>query len=203
MSAADNAVTFRAVVETIVARNGLTADFSPKPLPDQAGNGMHINISVESADGRDLLPQVIAGIMARIREITVFLNPTENSYRRLGQRKAPGYISWSPENRSQLVRIPAAVGEYRRAELRSPDPTANPYIAFALMIYAGLDGIGKKLELPESVNINLFRADAGILSELQELPVNFDEARNIAAESEFIRTHIPEKILDIYCSGIR
>ena len=133
--------------------------------------------------------------------MTAFLNPTENSYRRLGKRKAPGYISWSPENRSQLVRIPAAVGEYRRAELRSPDPTANPYIAFALMIYAGLDGIEKKAELPAPANINLFRADSETLSEFRELPVNFEEAKSIAAESDFIRSHIPEKILDIYCFG--
>ena len=83
----------------------------------------------------------IAGVLDKICDMTAFLNPTENSYLRFGENKAPGYVSWSSENRSQLVRIPAAVGEYRRAELRSPDPTANPYLAFALIIYAGLHGI--------------------------------------------------------------
>ena len=203
LSAADNTMVFQRVARTVANLNGLAADFSAKPLENMPGNGFHINMSILPFEDEKDFRHMIAGILENVRAMTAFLNPTENSYRRLGQRKAPGYISWSAENRSQLIRIPAAAGEYRRAELRSPDPSANPYLAFSLMIYAGLDGIGKKLELPEPVNINLFRADAGILSELQELPVNFDEARNIAAESGFIRTHIPEKILDIYCSRIR
>jgi hypothetical protein len=83
---------------------------------------------------------MIAGILKHIQAMTVFFNPSEASYKRLGSNKAPGYVSWSAQNRSQLVRIPAAMGEYRRAELRSPDPGANPYLAFALMIYAGYYG---------------------------------------------------------------
>ena len=110
---------------------------------------MHINISARSRDGRDVMPQVIAGILAHIAEMTVFFNTTESSYQRFGSSKAPRYISWSSENRSQLIRIPAAKGEYRRAELRSPDPLCNPYLAFALLIHAGLDGIRKNLPLPE------------------------------------------------------
>ena len=138
ITAADHAVTFRAVVNTIAARNGLFADFSPKPISDKAGNGMHINISAKESSGKDVLPFVIAGIMNRIRDITVFLNPCEKSFERLGKNKAPKYISWCTENRSQLIRIPAAEKEYRRAELRSPDPMCNPYLAFALIIPAGL-----------------------------------------------------------------
>lgn len=110
VTAADNAVTFCAVVRTVADRNGLCADFSPKPLPDQPGSGMHINFSVKSKDGRDVIPYVIAGIMQKIPDITLFLNPCHNSYDRLGGNKAPGYISWSSENRSQLIRIPAARG---------------------------------------------------------------------------------------------
>ena len=201
LTAADNTMVFQRVARTVANLNGLEADFSAKPLEKMPGNGFHINMSILPFESEKVFRQMIAGILENVCAMTAFLNPTGNSYRRLGQRKAPGYISWSPENRSQLVRIPAAVGEYRRMELRSPDPTANPYIAFALMIYAGLDGIGKKAELPEPVNINLFRADAETLSEFRELPVNFDEAKNIAAESEFIRSHIPDRILDIYCSG--
>ena len=89
---------------------------------------MHINFSVRSRDGREVMPQVIAGILEHIAEMTVFLNTAEESYRRFGSNKAPRYISWSSENRSQLIRIPAAEGEYRRAELRSPDPLCNPYL---------------------------------------------------------------------------
>lgn len=199
MSAADNAVTFRAVVETIVARNGLAADFSPKPLPDQAGNGMHINLSVESADGRELLGQVIAGIMARIRDITVFLNPTDGSYLRLGSRKAPGYVSWSSENRSQLIRIPAAPGSRQRAELRSADPGANPYLAFALLIHAGLDGIEAALPLPPRADFNLFTAPQEVLKDFCRLPATREEAAEAARGSDFVRAHLPSEIIAAYC----
>ncbi len=90
----------------------------------------HQSFGQRSADGTDVMPQVMAGILARAYELSVFLNPLESSYRRFGCRKAPRYISWSSENRSQLIRIPAASGEYRRAELRSPDPSCNPHLAF-------------------------------------------------------------------------
>ena len=97
VTAADNAVTFRTVVDTAAARNGLWADFGPKPLADRPGNGLHINFSVTAADGRDVLPAAIAGILARISDMTLFLNPKEESYRRFGSCKAPRYISWSAE----------------------------------------------------------------------------------------------------------
>ena len=141
LTAADNAITFQAVVRMVAAQNGLCASFMPKPLPDWDGSGMHINISAKGDGGRDLLPAVMAGILEKCAEITLFLNPCEESYRRLGHDKAPRYVTWSDENRSQLIRVPAAVGEQRRAELRSADVTANPYLAYALLIYAGLYGI--------------------------------------------------------------
>ena len=198
LSAADNAITFRSVVKTIVARNGLAADFSPKPLPDEAGNGMHINFSVRAAGGADHLPCAIAGIMDKARELTLFLNPTEESYRRLGSHKAPAYITWSSENRSPLIRIPAAPQELYRAELRSPDPTANPYLSFALLICAGLHGIKNRLPLPESADVNLFTADAETLSRYRRIPASLQEAIAAARDSAFIRSHLPEPIVSAY-----
>ena len=131
--------------------------------------------------------------------MTAFLNPTEESYLRFGHNRAPRYISWSSENRSQLVRIPAAHGEYRRVELRSPDPTANPYLAFALILYAGLDGIAQQLAMPEPVDQNLFKANADLISTLQKLPDSLEEACLLAKESAFIAKHVPAAVLDIYC----
>ena len=200
LTAADNAMTFQTVVKTIARRNGLYADFSAKPLENEPGNGFHINVSVKPSEASENLCYMIAGVLDKVEEMTAFLNPTENSYKRFGQSKAPGYISWSSENRSQLVRIPAAVGEYRRAELRSPDPTANPYLAFALIIYAGLYGLQNKLDLPNAANINLYKADAEALARFKKLPESLSAACKIAAESEFIKEHVPAVILDIYCN---
>lgn len=192
LSAADNAMHFVSVVRAVAVSNGLYADFSPKPIPGESGNGMHINISVKAENGIDVMPSFMAGILTHIREMTAYLNPTEASYRRLGEKKAPRYITWSPQNRSQLIRIPAAQGEYRRMELRSPDPTANPYIAYALLIHAGLDGIRRGLSAPEPLNINLYTADEAITATLEKLPESLDEARQLARESSFIRTILPE-----------
>ena len=200
LTAADNAMTFQRVVKAIAHRNGLCADFSPKPLKDRPGNGFHINCSLSSGTD-ELLPRVIAGVLANIKGMTAFLNPSEGSYARLGGHKAPKYISWSTENRSQLIRIPAAEGEYRRMELRSPDPGANPYLAFALMIYAGLEGIEKGLELTAPADINFYKADPQTLNKFDKLPESFKEACSEAASSSFIKKYIPSRILDIYSAG--
>ncbi len=199
LTAADNAITFQTVVKTVARRNGLWANFSPKPLKNKPGNGFHINMSVKNSKGSQDLCNMIAGVLEKAVEMTLFLNPTDASYKRFGSDKAPGYVSWSSENRSQLVRIPAAVGEYRRAELRSPDPTANPYLAFALIIYAGLYGLQNKLEMPAVADINLYKADSDTLAKYQKLPQNLDEARKITARSEFIKAHVPSAITEIYC----
>lgn len=196
MSAADNAMHFKTVVKTAALRNGLYADFSPKPIYGQAGNGMHINMSVKSNDGRDYTEPFLAGVLSHVREITAFLNPTENSYRRLGEHKAPRFITWSPENRSQLVRIPAAKGEYQRIELRSPDPMANPYLAYALLIHAGLDGVRRNLSAPQPVNENLYTADASLTSRLEQLPSTLEEAKQIARGSAFVAAILPSQMLD-------
>ena len=200
LAAADNAMTFQTVVKTVARRNGLYADFSPKPLEDKPGNGFHINMSVKSSDNVDNMNFMIAGILAKVAEMTIFLNPLESSYQRFGNNKAPRYISWSSENRSQLVRVPAAVGEYKRAELRSPDPAANTYLAFALMIYASLYGIQNKLELQDPADINLYKADADTLAKFEQLPENLKSACSLANNSDFIKEHIPGAILELYCN---
>lgn len=199
LTAADNAMTFRAVVKAVAARNGLCADFSPRPLPEAPGSGFHINMSVRADSGEDLLPHMIAGILEYIPDITVFLNPTEASYARLGRNKAPKYVSWSSENRSQLVRVPAAEGEFRRAELRSPDPGANPYLAFALLIHAAMDGMEAGLPLPPAADLNLFTAEAHVLEQYKQLPSDREEAARITAESDFVRRHLPQMLIDAYC----
>lgn len=186
LPSADNAVNFISVVKTAALRNGLYANFSPKPLAGKSGNGMHINISVKNEAGEDCTLGFMAGILARIKELTAFLNPTEESYFRLGEQKAPKYVTWSRENRSQLIRIPAARGEYKRMELRSPDPTANPYIAFALLIYAGIDGLESGLTPPTPVNVNLFAADEEFTDKLDKLPGSLTEAKEIATRSEWL-----------------
>lgn len=200
LSAADNTMAFRNIVKTVAQKNGLFADFSPKPLDDYPGNGFHINISAKRNDAQDdPMTFVIAGILDKISDITAFLNPCEKSYKRLGFDKAPKYISWSAENRSQLIRIPAAHGEYRRAELRSPDPCANPYLAFALLIYAGMHGVNSRLELPMAVNMNLFTANHSLLSSIQSLPDTLKTASEIASKSEFVKNHLPEMLIRAYC----
>ena len=197
LTAADNAVTFKTVVNSVAVRNGLAADFSPKPLADQPGNGMHINISARHDSG-DVMPQIIAGILAHIAELTVFLNTQEASYHRFGSSKAPRYISWSSENRSQLIRIPAAQGEYRRAELRSPDPLCNPYLAFALLIWAGLDGVEQQLVLPEAADVNFYTAPTEVKARFRTLPETLEDAKAAAAASELVARYIPKSILQQY-----
>lgn len=194
ITAADNSQNFVTVVKAAAMHNGLFADFSPKPLPGEAGNGMHVNISVRCDDNTDRTPQFMAGVMAHIREITLFLNNTTGSYRRLGEMKAPKYVTWSAENRSQLIRIPAASGDFRRFELRSPDPLANPYLAFAMIIAAGMDGIDRDMKCPDPVDMNLFTADESVTSDLARLPETLEEAYECAAESELVKRVLPGKL---------
>ena len=192
LTAADNAVTFQAVVKTIAMQSGLSACFSPKPLPDQSGNGLHINMSLQGTKDQRQRDAFMAGILRHVREITAFLNPTEESYLRLGEKKAPRYVTWSPENRSQLIRIPAARGDAVRFELRSPDPGANPYIAYALLIYAGLEGIRTESSLCPPVNVNLFTAGPEVTDSLETLPASLPEALELARRSPLVARYMPE-----------
>lgn len=202
LTAADDAVTFRSVVSTIAARNGLYADFSPKPLKNRSGNGFHVELSVANNARGELLPRVIAGVLNRIPDITLFLNTSDESYLRLGANKAPKYITWSSENRSQLIRIPAPIGDsddLRAAELRSPDPLANPYLTFALLILAGLEGLKNDSELPLPADIDLYSADEQVLSRYKALPHDIEEAVRAARSSDFIKEYLPPQILECYC----
>ena len=200
LEAADKAMTFCSVVKAVVNRNGVSADFSPKPLKDEPGNGFHINFSIKDRNGFDVLPHAIAGILKNISDMTLFLNPTEKSYERLGNNKAPAYISWSAQNRSQLIRIPAAEGEFKRAELRSPDPTANPYLAFALIIYAAIEGIKKNSTLPKPANINFYTTSKTTLQKFKTLPSSLTQAAEIAKNSKFIKKYLSPLIISAYCN---
>jgi len=205
LSSADNLVTFKQVVKSIAARNGLFASFSPKPLPDKSGSGLHINLSlakngynVFKLNGNEhskVAESFIAGVLEKTPEITAFLNPLPNSYERLGNLEAPKYVSWSHGNRSQLVRIPAAQDERMRMELRSPDPATNPYLAFALVISAGFYGVDKNLSLPESLNVDLYNADKSITDMLVRLPESLEDALILAEKSDFIKSVICEEVV--------
>ncbi len=196
MEAADNSLTFLQVVRNVSMRNGLYADFSPKPLENECGNGLHINISVKGA-GEGALLSMIAGIMKRVREMTLFFNSTSDSYKRLGKKKAPKYISYSYGNRSQLIRIPAAEGKYVRAELRSPDGMCNIYLALALLINAAMEGIENNLLPPEAMDRNLYNEDVSVDKSLL-LPLSLEEAKEEARKSEFIRSVLPSQVVEYY-----
>ena len=187
LKAADQITTFKMVVSTVADRYGLHADFSPMPLPGCPGNGYHINIYAVDRDGNDAALQAAAGIIEKIREITIFLNPTDSSYSRLGISTAPDRADWSREGRSELMYIETFRGR-TRAELRSPDASSNPYLVYALLIYAGLSGIERNLSLPEEIG------EHGSL-----LPTSRKEAGKLARESSFVREYIPEEILREYC----
>ena len=192
LTAADNCAAFKWAVSSIAAANGVWADFSPKPLEGMSGSGFHINISArkkgaKSADN-SLLENVAAGILNRIHEITLFLNPTPASYKRLGGHKAPQYADWGAANRTALIRLPETNSEARRAELRSPDPQANPYTAFALLIEAAVEGIKSKAVPPAKESSEC----------LTPLPRSFDEAFSLAAKSDFVKSVIPQSFIGAY-----
>lgn len=201
LATADNIMTFKLAVKTIAKRHGLHATFMPKPKYGMNGSGMHINMSLskngknifyDAADKAGLSKEAyyfIGGIMKHMKAMTAITNPLVNSYKRLVPGyEAPVYMAWSATNRSPLIRIPAACGEGTRIELRSPDPSANPYLALAVCLQAGLDGIINKIEPPASVDRNIFemtkeeRRRLGI----EELPGTLDEAVKELEKDSFI-----------------
>ena len=157
---------------------------------------MHINIMVHAMDGEDKLRAFMAGILRHIEEITFFLNPTEESYRRFGEKKAPVYISWSSESRNQLIMIPECSQERRHLKLRSPDSGSNPYIAYALLIYAGLDGVLNEMDPGEPTNLDL--ADSSSHTGLKKLPLSLDAARDKALNSTFVRGILGDEYLKLF-----
>ena len=186
LKAADQMTTFKMVVSTVADRYGLEADFSPMPLPDKPGNGYHINIYAEDRDGNDVVRRAAAGIIEKIREMTVFLNPTDASYARLGKNNAPDRVNWSSASASELMYIGECRGK-TRAELRSPDAEGNPYLVYALLIHAGLYGIENRLSLPAEAG------ESGLF-----LPETRREAAGLAQNSRFIRDILPEEIIREY-----
>ena len=214
LTTADNIETFKLTVKTIAKRHGLYATFMPKPKFGINGSGMHVNMSLATVDGRNIFADekdalglsqeayhFIAGILAHAKGMTAITNPLVNSYKRLVPGyEAPVYIAWSATNRSPLVRIPASRGNGTRIELRNPDPSANPYLVLALCLAAGLDGIKNKLEVPQSVDCNIFemtneqREAAGI----ETLPGDLKEAVDCMKEDGFIREVLGEHIFNKY-----
>lgn len=193
LSAADNFVNFVSVVRSSAVRNGLYADFSPLPLADSTGNGFRISTFVNAKDGHDVQSPFMAGVLAHIKEITAFLNPTVNSYFRLDIcKKAPKYICWSRGGRTELIRVPASQNMSNRFELRSPDPSANPYLAFALIIYAGLDGVKNNMTLCDPVEERLIKTDSSLVDRLERLPKTLKDACELARQSDFVKSVLPE-----------
>lgn len=136
----------------------------------------------------------MAGILRHSRELTAFTNPLPNSYLRFGCDEAPRYVSWSRQNRSQLVRIPQVKGDNCRMELRSPDPACNPYLAIGLVLAAGLDGIENRMELSAPVNRNLFIPGEAAGLDLETLPASLEEAVEVARNSEFLHKFLPDEL---------
>lgn len=212
---ADNIMTFKLAVKTIAKRHGLHATFMPKPKYGVNGSGMHINMSL-SKDGRNIFADktdkfglsreayfFIGGIMKHMKGMTAITNPLVNSYKRLVPGfEAPVHIAWSATNRSPLIRIPATHGTGTRIELRCPDPAANPYLALAVCLRAGLDGIANRMMPPESVDCNIFemsreqRESCGI----EEIPGTLIEAIHAMEADGFIKdvlgTHTYTKYID-------
>lgn len=213
LATADNIMTFKLAVRTIAKRHGLHASFMPKPKYGVNGSGMHMNMSLLK-DGKNIFVDekgahglsrdayaFLGGVMEHMRGMTAILNPIVNSYKRLVPGfEAPAYIAWSATNRSTLIRIPAAKGEAVRMELRSPDPTANPYLALAAVLRAGLDGIKRQLAVPESVDCNIFRMSAQERRErkIQELPGTLAEAVSCMEEDAFMKETLGEHLFEKY-----
>ncbi len=200
ITAADDTVTFLSVVRTIAARNGLYADFSPKPIKDKTSSALHISVSTKAKSGEDVTDAAIAGILHNIAGMTVFLNPRTESFERFGKHKAPKYITWSQTNRSQLIFARYTENGNRCAQLRSPDPQANPYLAYALMIYAIMDGIENNRALPQPTDENVTHFMNADTTEPQKLPDSLKKARTEAANSELVQKIIPPAVTRAYCA---
>jgi len=214
LTTADNVVTFRYVTRTIAKTYGLHATFMPKPIATENGSGMHINLSL-SKDGKnafydpdadmeisDTARYFIAGVLEHIKAISCIANPLVNSYKRLiPGYEAPVYITWSGANRSSLIRIPSARGNSTRTELRSPDPSCNPYLTFAAILAAGLDGIKSRKEPPQIMDQNVFDLTPEELKErsIEILPSTINESCNYLEKDELIReklgAHVHNNIL--------
>lgn len=217
LATADKLITFKNVVKTLAKRNGLHATFMPKPFEEDCGSGMHLkmmlfkdgkNVFRSETDKNNLSEtayKFIAGILEYTAEMSCFTNPIVNSYKRFTPGfDAPCYISWSSRNSSLLLKIPPQpYPEEACIELRSPDPSANPYLAIAACLKAGLDGIEKDIELPPSIDVNiheLSNREKEMLG-IKNLPISLNEAIKIARGSEFVTELLGKKFKDAYLNA--
>lgn len=228
LKTADSIMTFKLVVKTIAKRHGLYATFMPKPKMGTNGSGMHVNMSLskeginifgDSSDKNSLSKEAyyfIGGIMKHMKGMTLITNPIVNSYKRLiPGYEAPIHIAWSVRNRSPLIRIPAVGTKQMRIELRSPDPACNPYLAIAICLAAGLEGIKNKILPPPSVDRNIFhmtdaeKEEIGIEALPKTLKEAIDEFKKDSFIQEVLGKHITEKYIeaktkewDSYCQKV-
>ena len=216
LTAADNIMTVKLVIKSIAQKNGLHATFMPKPLYGAAGSGMHTNMSLFK-DGRNIFCSesgerglsrecycFIAGLLHHVKGFCLLTNPLVNSYKRLVPGfEAPCYMSWSASNRSALIRIPSARGKGTRIELRSPDPTCNPYLAFAACLAAGLDGIVHQMTPPDEITENIFQMDARTREKkgIDNLPGTLKEAIDCFEQDALIRETVGGHVTSQYIQG--
>jgi glutamine synthetase len=224
LTTADNIATFRSVVRATAELHDLHATFMPKPIAHIAGSGMHTHLSLFTEDGEnafydpaddlDLSPvayHFLAGILEHAPAITAVANPTVNSYKRLVPGyEAPVYVAWSDGNRSPLVRKPAArIPAAARIEVRSPDPSSNPYLALAVMLQAGLDGIERELDPPEPVRENIYELDREQREarDIGTLPATLGEAISALESDEVVLSalgdHVAEKFIEAKTAEFR
>lgn len=192
LCAADDIITFKSALKMLAYRSGLFASFLPKPLFEESGSGFHISLSCHRDEKSfDAIKEnMTAGILRRISEITVFLNPVANSYDRLGSFEAPGSVSWGTGNRGLLIRIPETQNESaKRIEVRSADPSCNPYLALLLLVSAAREGIETNARLEDIVE--------------RKLPENLKEAIDEASYSDFIKGILPSHLVECFLNAKR
>lgn len=213
LAAADNIMTFKLVIKTIAKRHGLFATFMPKPKFGVCGSGMHTNMSLEK-DGKNIFFDdsdklslskeayyFMGGILKHIKGMTAVTNPIVNSYKRLVPGyEAPVHIAWSAKNRSPLIRVPASRGAGTRVELRSPDPSCNPYLVLALCLGAGLEGIREKIEPPKSVdkNIYIMTEEEKKNEHIESLPLTLGDAIIEMEKDPLIKKILGEHVFENY-----
>lgn len=216
LAACDKIQTFKLIVKSIARKHGLYATFMPKPIAGINGSGMHCNVSLFNSEGENVFYDkngelqlsktayhFMAGVLKHVRQFTAIANPTVNSYKRLtAGYEAPVYVAWSPSNRSPLVRVPSSRGMGTRLEVRSVDPSANPYLALATILGAGLEGIKNELVPPASVEDNIFEMTKEELEvrNITALPQSLDEAVALFEQDEVMKaalgSHISQKFIE-------
>lgn len=218
---ADQLLTARVALRTIAHQNGLHCTFMPRPIADQPGSGMHTHQSLHDCDNdanvfadpsneyhlSQTARHFLAGQLAHARAMSGILAPLVNSYKRLGTSfEAPVYVTWAHINRGALIRVPSTVPgkeNHARLELRCPDPSANPYLAQAVMLMAGLDGIKQKLELPEPLEETLLTRSRSRLRQVETLPSSLEEALEVMAQDDIVMNALGPYISDRYIAAKR